>query len=149
MIRVVVQHEPIDPAAEFARLACPGAVATFAGQVRADDGVTALELEHYPGMTEATLTALAAEAQARWSLDAVTIVHRVGTMQPGEHIVFVATAAPHRRAALDGCAALIDRLKTDVPFWKREIRGGDASWVERRTADEVAARRWDGVTASG
>lgn len=145
MIRVAVQHEPIDLAAEIALIEGDGAgaVATFSGHVRADDGVTALELEHYPGMTEAALADLAAAAQQRWALIAVTVVHRVGRMVPGERIVLVATAAPHRGDALAACAALIDRLKTQAPFWKRETRGAEQSWVEHRATDEAAARRWD------
>jgi molybdopterin synthase catalytic subunit len=85
---------------------------------------------------------LAEEARRRWSLSAAMIVHRVGPMRPGERIVFVATAAPHRGAALDACAYLIDRLKTDAPFWKRETRGGEGRWVEAREADDAAAARW-------
>lgn len=145
MIRTSVQVEPIDMPAELAAIETHsgGAVATFSGHVRAEDGVTALELEHYPGMTDAALAELATVAQRRWSLLAVTIVHRVGRMTPGERIVLVATAAPHRGDALAACAALIDQLKTSAPFWKRESRGTDQRWVEHRAADEAAARRWD------
>jgi molybdopterin synthase catalytic subunit len=144
MIRVAVQREPIDLAAEIAAAEADGAggVATFTGLVRADDGVETLELEHYPGATEAALTALAHEAAARWSLTGATVVHRVGPMRPGERIVFVAAAAAHRAAALDACAFLIDRLKTDAPFWKRETRDGRSSWVEARHGDDAAAARW-------
>lgn len=144
MIRVAVDPAPIDLATELTAAEAPGAgaVATFTGLVRGDDGVTELELEHYPGMTQAALTSLAEAATARWSLLAVTIVHRVGRMLPGERIVFVATAAPHRGAALDACAFLIDRLKTGAPFWKRERRGDAASWVEASTSDDQAAERW-------
>jgi molybdopterin synthase catalytic subunit len=144
MIRVVVNAAPIDLAAELVAVEAAGAggVASFTGIVRGDDGVTALELEHYPGMTEAALRALAEDATARWSLLAATIVHRVGVMVPGDRIVFVATAAPHRAAALDACGFLIDRLKTGAPFWKRERRGDDAAWVEARGSDDVAAARW-------
>lgn len=145
MIRVLVSPDPIDLAAEMAaaeQAPGAGAVATFTGLVRSDDGVGTLELEHYPGATEAALTRLAEQACARWSLGAATIVHRVGPMQPGERIVFVAAAAPHRAAALEACAYLIDRLKTDAPFWKRETRGGDARWVEARDTDADAAARW-------
>ncbi|WNO53055.1 molybdenum cofactor biosynthesis protein MoaE [Stakelama saccharophila] len=146
MIRVVVQPDPIDIAAEFGVLNGleAGGIATFAGQVRRDDGVEALELEHYPGMTETMLGRLAREAAERWSLSGVTVVHRVGRMVPGEHIVFVAAAAAHRAAALDACAYLIDRLKTDAPFWKREHVGGDARWVAARASDDRAAERWRG-----
>jgi molybdopterin synthase catalytic subunit len=149
MIRILVSPAPIDLAAEMAlaeQASGAGAVATFTGLVRADAGVAGdvdvLELEHYPGATETALTLLAEEASARWQLGAATIVHRVGPMRPGERIVFVAAAAPHRGAALDACAYLIDRLKTDAPFWKREIRGRTAAWVEPREADTTAADRW-------
>jgi molybdopterin synthase catalytic subunit len=150
MIRVAVQSDPIDIAAALASIEATGAggIASFTGLVRADDGVTGLTLEHYPGMTESALTAVAEEATSRWSLDAALIVHRVGTMRPGERIVFVATAARHRAAALDACAYCIDRLKTDAPFWKREVAGGTARWVERRATDEAAAARWTGDDAA-
>lgn len=144
MIRIAVQRGGIDVAAALAGIEADGAgaVASFTGLVRADDGVTALELEHYPGMTEAALTALAEEAAARWSLIAATIIHRVGPMMPGERVVFVATAARHRAAALDSCASLIDRLKTEAPFWKREVTAAGTRWVEARDADTAAAERW-------
>ncbi len=144
MIHVVVQRTPIDLTVELARaeVAGAGAIATFTGLVRADDGVETLELEHYPGATEAALRVVADTAVARWNLQAATIVHRVGPMGPGERIVFVAATAPHRAAALEACAYLIDRLKTDAPFWKRETRAGAASWVEARAADDAAAARW-------
>lgn len=144
MIRVSVQPAPIDLATEIAGAEAKGAggIASFTGSVRADDGVTELVLEHYPGMTEAALIGMAEEAFTRWNLLAVTIVHRVGAMVPGDHIVFIATAAAHRREALESCAYLIDRLKTDAPFWKRETRGEGARWVEARAADADAAARW-------
>ncbi len=144
MIRVVVQDGPIDIGFEHAaaEIAGAGAVASFTGLVRGDDGVTELALEHYPGATEAALEALCATATARWTLDAATIVHRVGAMVPGDRVVFVATAARHRGAALEACAFLIDRLKTGAPFWKRERRGPDARWVEARESDDAAAARW-------
>lgn len=144
MIRILVSREPIDLAVETARVegGNVGAVASFCGLVRADDGVDQLELEHYPGATEAALDRIARTASQRWSLQAATIVHRVGPMRPGERIVLVLTAAPHRRDALDACAYLIDRLKTDAPFWKRETRGDDARWVEARDSDTAAAERW-------
>ena len=140
MIRILVQREPIDVAVEMtlAEVEGAGAVATFTGLVRADDGVEMLELEHYSGATEAALRRVAEGAVARWSLSAATIVHRVGPMAPGERIVFVAAAAPHRAAALEACAYLIDRLKTDAPFWKRETRGAAVSWVEPRDGDRRA-----------
>lgn len=144
MINVSVQPAPIDLPAELAAVEIKGAggIATFIGTVRGDGGVTGLTLEHYPGMTEGTLIALAEEAFARWGLLGVTIVHRVGVMVPGDHIVFVGTAAAHRREALESCAYLIDRLKTDAPFWKQEKRGGETVWVEAKASDTAAAAKW-------
>lgn len=144
MIRVLVQHEPIDVAAELTgvEVAGAGGIASFVGMVRADDGVTTLELEHYPGATEAALTRLVEDAAARWQLLAATIVHRVGAMRPGDRVVLVATAAAHRTPALEACAYLIDRLKTDAPFWKREVTGDGARWVDARDSDHAAAARW-------
>jgi molybdopterin synthase catalytic subunit len=144
VISVSVQPAPIDLGAELAAVEIKGAggIATFIGTVRGDDGVTELTLEHYPGMTEAALIALAEDAFSRWSLLGVTIVHRVGAMVPGDHIVFIGTAAAHRREALDSCAYLIDRLKTDAPFWKQEKRGDAAAWVEARAGDAEAAEKW-------
>jgi molybdopterin synthase catalytic subunit len=145
MIRIAVQQQPIDQAAEFAGIteSGVGGIATFVGVVRADDGVSTLELEHYPGATEAALRRLAEHSVERWGLAAATIVHRIGLMHPGDLVVFVGTAATHRAAALDSCAYLIDRLKTDAPFWKRETRGDEARWVEPRGSDSQAAARWD------
>ena len=144
MIRVVVGDAAIDVADALDALerAGGGGVATFTGLVRDDGGVEELFLEHYPGATEAALEVLADEAAARWSLAAVTVIHRVGAMKPGERIVFVGAAAMHRAAALDACAFLIDRLKTDAPFWKRETRRGEAGWVGERGSDHEAAARW-------
>jgi molybdopterin synthase catalytic subunit len=145
VIRIVVAPDPIDVGAELERVerGGVGAVASFTGLVRADDGVELLELEHYPGATEAALTRLAEEAVRRWSLVAATVVHRVGPMRPGERIVLVAAAAAHRVAALDACAFLIDRLKTDAPFWKRGTRAGERRWVDARATDDAAAARWN------
>jgi molybdopterin synthase catalytic subunit len=144
MIRVSVDPAPIELAMELAALEERGAggVASFTGVVRGGDGITALELEHYPGMTEDALCTLAEAAMDRWSLLGVTILHRVGRMQVGERIVFIGTAAAHRREALDACAYLIDRLKIDAPFWKREWRGEEASWVQPRDSDAEAAAKW-------
>lgn len=143
MIHIRVSPAPIDIAAEQARVEQGGAVATFTGLVRADDGVEELALEHYPGATEAALTRLAEEACARWSLTAASIVHRVGAMTPGERIVFVGTAAAHRAAALEACAFLIDRLKTDAPFWKREAASSGDRWVGHNSDDDRARTRWE------
>lgn len=144
MIDIRIQTDPIDVATVLAAIegGAAGAVASFTGLVRQDDGVTVLELEHYPGGTERALHDLARQAAERWVLTGVRIVHRVGPMVPGDRVVFVGTAARHRAAALDACAFLIDRLKTDAPFWKREWRGGTASWVDARDSDDAAAARW-------
>lgn len=144
MIRILVTDAAIDVAAELEGLerAGGGAVASFTGLVRDDGGVEELFLEHYPDATEKALNDLAADAVRRWSLAAATVIHRVGAMKPGERIVFVGTAAAHRAGALEACAFLIDRLKTDAPFWKRETRGQDARWVGERGSDHDAADRW-------
>ena len=146
MIRVEVTPQAIDSATEVAQIEAlgAGAVASFTGLVRADDGVSLLELEHYPGGTETALMRLAGEAAERWSLTAAVVIHRVGAMRPGERIALVVTAAPHRAAALEACTFLIDRLKTDAPFWKRETRGNERRWVEHRAHDATAADRWRG-----
>lgn len=150
MITVRITPEPFDAGAEIATLSADGVggVGSFVGVVRGDGGLTALTLEHYPGMTEAALRALAAQAVARWPLLSVVIHHRVGRLMPGEQIVFVGTASAHRHAALESCAYLIDRLKTDAPFWKREsFADGREEWVEPRTADDAAGARWDQANA--
>jgi molybdopterin synthase catalytic subunit len=145
MIDVRVSDEPFDAGAELDRLAVAGVggIASFIGVVRGDGGLTTLNLDHYPAMTERALRALAETAEARWDLAAVTLIHRVGVMVPGDRIVFVGTASAHRAAALESCAFLIDRLKTEAPFWKREMfADGRAEWVEARETDQTAATRW-------
>ncbi|MEG3145473.1 molybdenum cofactor biosynthesis protein MoaE [Sphingomonas sp. RT2P30] len=145
MIHVAVSSDAIDAGAELraTHLAGAGGVASFAGLVRGDDGVETLALEHYPGVTEAALRRLAEEAVARWQLIGVRVVHRVGVMVPGDVVVFVGAAAAHRAPALEACAYLIDRLKTDAPFWKRETRADGTRWVEQRDTDRAAAARWE------
>jgi molybdopterin synthase catalytic subunit len=147
MARVLVQEAPFDLAAETAALtggrADVGGVASFLGVCRGDGGLTAMVLEHYPGMTERAIAGIAAEAERRWPLTGCTVIHRVGRILPGEPIVLVLTASAHRGAALEGCAFLIDWLKTRAPFWKREeFAGGAARWVEARAEDDQAAARW-------
>ena len=122
-----------------------GGTAVFVGSVRdMNDGrdVSALTLEHYPGMTEKSLADIEAEARARFVLDDVLIVHRHGRMEPGEDIVLVICCSEHRDAAFDACRFLMDFLKTQAPFWKLEEDGGDATWVDARTSDDAAAARW-------
>src|ERR1700675_591046 len=149
MIRV--QREDFDVGAELERLAKGdhniGGVASFVGLVRdvsGPGGVTALILEHYPGMTEKKLAEIEAEAHRRWPLSASLIIHRYGRLEPGERIVLVATASPHREAALAACHFLIDWLKTDAPFWKSEETPQGERWVAARAADDEATRRWRG-----
>ncbi len=145
-IAIRVQPEPFDTAAELARLGTSrtdiGAVASFTGLVRADDGLTALTLEHHPVMTLRQMARVAAEAETRWPIAAGTIIHRHGRLLPGEGIVLVAVASPHRAAALEACSFLIDWLKTSAPFWKREEGPWGARWVAARAEDDAAAARW-------
>ncbi len=147
MIRV--QTEDFDVGAELEALArgrpSVGAVASFVGLVRElseDDRVSAMVLEHYPGMTERQLEKIEAEARARWPLDEVLIIHRHGRLEPGERIVFCAATSAHRQAALEACAFLIDWLKTEAPFWKLEDTEDGERWVESRGSDDRAAARW-------
>jgi molybdopterin synthase catalytic subunit len=148
MIRV--QAEPFDVGAELAGFGHGrtdiGAVASFVGLVRdvhGDDTVTAMTLEHYPGMTERQLAGIEAEARRRWPLQDSLVIHRHGRMLPGEPIVLVATASAHRHAALEACAFLIDWLKTRATFWKLEETPEGERWVEARDSDDTAAARWD------
>jgi len=139
MLRVRVQSEPFDIGVETAALAAGrsdiGAIVTFTGLVRDH----ALHLEHYPAMTLAQLHKIAATAEARWPLLGVTIIHRHGDLAPADPIVLVAVAAAHRAPAFEAAAFLMDWLKTQAPFWKRDAHG----WVEARAADNTAAARWD------
>jgi len=147
MIRV--QREDFDAGVELDRLAEGdhgiGGVASFVGLVRdkgGAEGVSALVLEHYPGMTEKKLAEIEAEANRRWPLSASLIIHRYGRLEPGDRIVLVATASPHREAALAACHFLIDWLKTDAPFWKSEETPEGERWVAPRAEDDDATRRW-------
>src|SRR5579883_231419 len=152
MIRV--QREDFDIGAELDRLAAGnhaiGGIASFVGLVRdlgGPDRVAALSLEHYPGMTEKKLAEIELEAHRRWPLTASLIIHRYGRLEPGERIVLVATASPHREAALAACHFLIDWLKTDAPFWKSGQTPAGERWVERRAEDDAAKARWPGSPA--
>ena len=120
-----------------------GALVTFSGIVRGGEGdVAAMMLEHYPGMTEAALEEIEAEACARWDLSASLIIHRVGRLMPGENIMMVAAASRHRKAAFEAAEFLMDYLKTRAPFWKKEETPEGARWVDAREADDDAAARW-------
>jgi molybdopterin synthase catalytic subunit len=144
--RVLVQEGPFDLGAEMAALTAGrtdiGAVATFTGLCRSDDGLSAMVLEHYPGMTERALERIAAEAESRWPLTGCTVIHRHGRLEPGDPIVLVMTASAHRQAAFEACAFLMDWLKTKAPFWKREEAPGGSRWVEAKAEDDAAAQRW-------
>ena len=147
--RVHIQTEDFDLSTEVAQLrlqdARVGAVCSFIGTVRdRNDGqsVSTMELEHYPGMTEKSLAGIVGEAEQRWPLLRVEVLHRVGRLQPGEPIVFVGIASAHRQAAFDACNFIMDYLKTRAPFWKKEDTPEGARWVEGRDSDQDAAARW-------
>ena len=144
--RISVQSEDFDIGRECESLSRGlehvGAVAAFTGLVRGDDGLAAMTLEHYPGMTEREIERHVSEAGTRWPLLGATVIHRVGRLLPDERIVLVATASRHRAAAFEACAFLMDYLKTRAPFWKLEERSGAADWVEAKSSDDRAAERW-------
>jgi molybdopterin synthase catalytic subunit len=148
MIRL--QQEPFDLGREYAAMkrdhAGIGGIAVFVGTVRAqsvDLTIKAMTLEHYPEMTERAMSAIEAEARARWPLQASLVIHRYGRLEPGDDIVLVMTAAAHRQAALESCAFLIDWLKTKAPFWKLEESASGSHWVAARDEDDVAAASWN------
>ena len=147
-MRISVQEAPFDLGAEseaFARGAEQiGAVVTFTGVVRDSDagGMQAMEIEHYPGMTERAIAKIAEEAKNRWSLGDVLVIHRHGRLAPGDRIMMVATAAPHRKNAFEAAEYLMDYLKSRAPFWKKEITGSGAEWVAAKDEDEDALSRW-------
>ena len=141
-----IQIEDFDVADEIAALSEDGpetgAVASFVGMVRGGDDLTALTLEHYPGMAEAEIARHAETAMARWPVTGIRVVHRVGRIAPGENIVLVVTASKHRQAAFEAAEFLMDYLKANAPFWKRVDSPDGASWVEARDHDDAAAARW-------
>lgn len=146
-MRILVQDAPFDFGAEadaFARgRRVSGAIVTFTGVVRdVEGGLQAMEIEHYPGMTEAALAEIATEAKQRWSLEDTLVIHRHGTLVPGDMIMMVATAARHRKDAFEAAEYLMDYLKSRAPFWKREITRNGADWVASRDEDEAALTRW-------
>jgi molybdopterin synthase catalytic subunit len=146
MTTIRIQTEDFDAGAEIAALskdnAHVGAVSSFVGIVRGDDGLTALTLEHYPAMTEREIAKIAAEATQRWQLEGITIIHRTGRLALGAQVVFVGVASGHRGAAFEACEFLMDYLKTRAPFWKQEERGTATGWVEAKTSDDAKAARW-------
>ena len=150
---VRVQSADFDISREIAALTAGrtdiGAIVTFTGVVRGEAGgkpLASMTLEHYPGMTEAELARVEAEAHARWPLQASLIVHRIGSLKPGDNIVLVVAASPHRHAAFEAAAFLMDYLKTRAPFWKKELaRDGSGGWVDARETDTAALDRWTKV----
>ena len=143
---VRIQPDPFDLGAEAAAFAAgatgAGAIVTFSGVVRGDDGLTRMEIEHYPGMTERAVAAIRDEAAARWNLADALVIHRHGSLAPGELIMMVATAARHRGEAFAAAEFLMDYLKSRAPFWKKEHRGGGETWVAARDEDEASLDRW-------
>jgi molybdopterin synthase catalytic subunit len=146
---VTIQSQPLDPEREQQRLRAGnpriGALVSFVGLMRdinEGDQVTGMYLEHYPGMTEQALEAIVAEARRRWTLEAVRVVHRVGELHPQDPIVLVAVASRHRGEAFRACEFIIDYLKTQAPFWKKELTEHGPRWVEARHGDAEAERRW-------
>jgi molybdopterin synthase catalytic subunit len=151
MARVAIQSADFDLSAEVAALRASdggvGAVASFIGTVRdRNEGmageVSAMELEHYPGMTEGAIEAMIDEAFARFDIRGARVVHRVGLLQPRDQIVLVAVSSAHRGQAFQACEFLMDYLKTQAPFWKKESTPEGARWVDARVADDAAAARW-------
>jgi molybdopterin synthase catalytic subunit len=144
-----IQEADFDVAQEIAALTKGrtdvGAVVSFSGICRGSENgepISALTLEHYPGMAEAEIKRHVDDALARWPLQGLTVIHRFGRIAPGENIVLVVTASPHRQAAFEAAEFLMDYLKTNAPFWKREESQGGTSWIEARDHDDVAAARW-------
>jgi molybdopterin synthase catalytic subunit len=146
MSEIRVQSEDFDPGAEIAALSdkhgATGAIASFVGLVRGDDGLIAMTLDHYPGMCESEIAAHVAQAKSRWPILALRIVHRVGRLTPGNRIVFVGVASSHRQAAFQAAEFLMDYLKTRAPFWKLEERQSGTSWVEAKLHDDESVKRW-------
>lgn len=147
--RVAIQHEDFELSAEIAALrlgdARVGAVCSFVGTVRdrnEGDAVATLELEHYPGMTEKSIEAMIDAAMARFDIYAARVVHRVGLLQPLDQIVLVAVTSAHRGESFQACEFLMDYLKTQAPFWKKEVTPAGARWVDARVSDDAALARW-------
>jgi len=148
--RIAIQADDFDIGREWAELRASlsgsaGAMAAFCGLVRdqfQSDSVHTLELEHYPGMTERSIESVLDRAATRWPLDALVVIHRVGSLAPGDQIVLVLATSRHRQAALDACAYVIDLLKTEAVFWKREVFGSGSRWIESTSGDHRRAADW-------
>jgi molybdopterin synthase catalytic subunit len=151
MMTVRVQHADFDTGAELQQLRSVspsiGAVVSFVGQVRdmnTGDKVSELTLEHYPGMTEKALEAIALQAKSRWDVVDILIIHRVGTLKPLDQVVLVAVSSAHRGDAFKACEFVMDYLKTEAPFWKKELlQTGETRWVDARESDDSARERWN------
>ena len=146
-MRIAVQSAPFDLGAEVAAFTAgvsgAGAVVSFTGLVRDEGGkLSAMEIEHYPGMTEKAIAGIVEEAVQRWSLADAMVIHRHGRLAPGDAIMMVATAAPHRGDAFAAAEFLMDYLKSRAPFWKKEITASGAEWVAAKDEDEAALKRW-------
>ncbi len=146
-MRVAVQPALFDPGAELTAFTAgvrgAGAVVSFTGLVRDEGGsLSGMEIEHYPGMTEKAIAGMVEEAVARWTLSDALVIHRYGPLKPGEAIMMVATAAPHRGDAFAAAEFLMDYLKSRAPFWKKETGAGGGAWVAAKDADEEALKRW-------
>jgi len=150
MISVLVTNQALDAAVETQRMQAStnshmGAIASFCGLMRdhnEGDQVAEMTLEHYPGMTENALHSIAQQAMARWKLGGVRIVHRYGHLKPADPIVYVATSSEHRSDAFSACEFIMDYLKTEAPFWKKEQSNQQSHWVEAKQADDLAKQRW-------
>ena len=148
MDKIVIQTEDFDLTSEVELIKSTnssiGAVVSFIGTVRdlTSESLISLTLEHYPGMTEKSLRSIADKARKKWEIESVTIIHRVGTLGVGDQIVLVITSSKHRQAAFDSCNYIMDFLKTDAPFWKKEVSDKEEKWVGKRESDEEQKKRW-------
>ena len=148
MDKIIVQTEDFDLTTEVELIKSTnssiGAVVSFIGTVRdlTSESLVSLSLEHYPGMTEKSLTSIADKARNKWEIESITIIHRVGTLGIGDQIVLVITSSKHRQAAFDSCNYIMDFLKTDAPFWKKEVSDKVEKWVGKRESDEEQKKRW-------
>ncbi|HTH80430.1 MAG TPA: molybdopterin synthase catalytic subunit MoaE [Ramlibacter sp.] len=144
--RVSIQHDDFDLAKESEQLRAGdngvGAVCSFVGTVRGSGDVGAMELEHYPGMTEKAIEAMVDEAHRRFDIRGVRVIHRIGELKPGDQIVMVAVTSAHRHESFQACEFLMDYLKTQAPFWKKEHTPQGAQWVDARSSDDEALKRW-------
>lgn len=148
MDKIIVQTEDFDLTTEVELIKSTnssiGAVVSFIGTVRdlTGESLVSLSLEHYPGMTEKSLSSIADKARKKWEIESITIIHRVGTLGIGDQIVLVITSSKHRQAAFDSCNYIMDFLKTDAPFWKKEVSDKEEKWVGKRESDEEQKKRW-------